>query len=165
MDILRDAGVIEVGGLPLHPLLVHAVVILIPLTSLALVLGTFWPAARRRLGVVTPLAALIVLVLVPVTVAAGQSLAEAVGETPAVQRHEGFGRMLLPWAIGLFIVCAAQWTWYRWGVARAGSSMSTSMRAVTVGVGVLAIAVAAGSVVMVVLIGESGSRAVWSGVV
>ena len=44
-----------IGGLRLHPLIVHAVVVLTPLTVLALLLGAFWPAARRRLGVVTAL--------------------------------------------------------------------------------------------------------------
>ena len=37
-----------VNGLPAHVLLVHAVVVLVPLTSLLLVLVAVWPAARRR---------------------------------------------------------------------------------------------------------------------
>ena len=43
------------NGLPLHPLFVHAVVMLIPVASIAAILGTLWPAARRKLGIVTPL--------------------------------------------------------------------------------------------------------------
>ena len=86
MDPLRAAGMFEIAGLPLHPLLVHAVVVLTPLTALALVLGSVWPAARRRLGIVTPLAALLLIVLVPITVAAGEALAAVVGPIPAVAR-------------------------------------------------------------------------------
>lgn len=79
---------LQVSGLPLHPLLVHAVVVLLPLTVIALLLTQFWPTARRRLGIVTPLAALAVLVLVPITVAAGQNLASLIGPLPAVQTHQ-----------------------------------------------------------------------------
>jgi uncharacterized membrane protein len=42
--------VLQVAGPPLHPLIVHAVIVLTPLTVLALLVGTFWPTARRRLG-------------------------------------------------------------------------------------------------------------------
>ncbi len=152
---------LQIAGLPLHPLLVHAVVVLIPLTVAALLLTQFWPAARRRLGVVTPLAALAILVLVPITVAAGQSLAQLVGPLPGVQTHQHYGRMLLPWAIALFVVAAAQWTWFRWGVGgdRAlGGALAAAARwllpaaSVAVGVGIL---------ILLVLIGDSGARAVW----
>src|SRR5690606_37393735 len=67
MDLLLAGNGFTIAGLPLHPLLVHAVVILVPLTALALVLGSLWPAARRRLGIVTPLAAALLVVLVPIT--------------------------------------------------------------------------------------------------
>lgn len=151
-------GSLQVGGLPLHPLLVHAVVVLLPLTALALVLAQLWPAARRRLGIVTPLAALLVLVLVPVTILAGESLKQTVGPLPAVAVHEGYGRMLPPWAIALFAVASAQWAWFRWGVRR----IRRLARAVFWVLAVASIAVAAGAVTVVVLAGESGSRAVWA---
>lgn len=160
MDPL-SADPLQIAGLPLHPLIVHAVVILTPLTVLALLLGAFWPAARRRLGVVTPLAAAVVLVLVPVTVAAGESLKEVVGPLPAVERHEALGQMLLPWAIALFVVSAAQWAWYRFGRPKAASK--TTARVVGVVLAVLAVVVGVGTVVVLVLIGDSGARAVWGG--
>ena len=49
-------------GLPAHPLIVHATVVLVPLGALLVLLHAVWPAARRRLGVVTPLVALVGLV-------------------------------------------------------------------------------------------------------
>jgi len=58
----------EINGLPAHVLLVHAVVIVIPLAALLTVLSALWPAARRRLGIVTPIVALIALILVPVSI-------------------------------------------------------------------------------------------------
>ena len=149
----------EIAGLPLHPLIVHALVVLLPLTALALVLGTFLPAARRRLGVVTPVAALVVLALTPITVVAGDSLMETVGPLPGVAEHADLGRMLLPWTIALFVVSAAQWAWHRFRPERSDPRRSDAV--VTAVLAVLAVAVAVGSTVMVVLIGEAGARAVW----
>lgn len=161
MNSLPAAGAFEIGGLPLHPLIVHLVVVLTPLTALALVLSVFWPAARRRLGIVTPLAALFVLILVPITVAAGESLKEVVGPLSAVERHETWGRMLLPWAIALFVVAAAQWAWYRFGRPGVVEERRSLARVTEVVLGVLGIGVSIGTIVMIVLIGDSGARAVW----
>ncbi|WES64975.1 hypothetical protein P0L94_02620 [Microbacter sp. GSS18] len=165
MTLFADTGIFEVAGLPAHPLLVHAVVVLIPLTVLALWLGTVWPAARRRLGIVTPAAAVAVLILVPITAAAGRALAEVVGPLPAVQRHQAFGQALLPWTIALFVVAAGQWAWFRYADARVRVRSRRWAHGVVIALGALAFAVGAGSLVMVVLVGDSGARAVWSGVV
>jgi len=157
----------EFAGLPLHVLLVHAVVILMPLAAIAVVLHAILPAARRRLGAVTPIAALIVLVLVPITVAAGEHLKTLVVVTPAVERHEELGRTLLPWAIALFVVAVADWVWFRFFVGPTSELQVSSMlrRVVLIVLIVASVVVATGSIVDVVLIGEAGSRAVWGGLV
>jgi len=144
----------EIAGLPLHPLIVHAVVVLVPLTALALVLGALFPAVRKRLGIVTPVAALLVLALVPVTMLAGEALAERVGPIPAVVHHAELGRLLWPWTLALFLLAGAQWAWHRFGAP--GRVARTVMA-------VLAVLVGAGATTMVVLIGEAGARAVWGG--
>lgn len=147
-----------VAGLPLHPLLVHLVVILVPLTAIALVLAVLWPAARRRLGVVTPLAALALVPLVPITQQAGEQLASEVGPVPGVAEHQALGEQLLPWTIALFVAAAAQWAWFRWGAPRQSGASRT---AVHVALAVASVVVAGGITTLVVLIGESGARAVW----
>jgi len=154
---------IQVAGLPLHPLVVHAVVVLTPLTVLALLLGTFWPQARRRLGIVTALGAALLLVLVPVTVLAGRSLAALLGPIPAVVRHQGFGEMLLPWAIALFVVAAGQWAWFRFAGERMQRNSPGTARVVRVVIAVAAVVVGVGTLVLIVLTGDSGARAVWGG--
>jgi hypothetical protein len=156
---------LQLAGLPLHPLLVHAVVVLTPLVVLALLLAQVWPAARRRLGVVTPLGALAVLVLVPVTVQAGRELAAVVGPVPGVATHQAYGEQLLPWVIGLFVVAVAQWGWFRWGEPRyrLPDSPTTLRRAVWWVLAVASVVVAAGTTWLLVLTGDSGSRAVWGG--
>ena len=86
----------QIGGLPLHILLIHAVVIFVPLTAVAVVLHAIWPAARKRLGFVTPAAGFLLVVLVPVAVWSGEWLRDQIGVTDAVARHEALGRTLLP---------------------------------------------------------------------
>lgn len=99
------------NGLPLHSLLVHFAVIIIPAAALAVLLTAFWPAARRRLGLVTPILALAALAAVPLTVTAGEWLYERVEHTPAAQAHEAIGKSILSWVIALFIVAALQRVW------------------------------------------------------
>lgn len=154
-----------VAGLPLHILLNHAVVVLVPLTAVAVALHGLWPAAARRLGIVTPLAALVVLVITPITVKAGEALEKIVGVTPAIQRHDALGHLLPPWIVALFAVAVAEWLWSRYGPRWGARMRPRGRRWTRVGLAGAAILVAGGCVVMVVLIGDAGARAVWSGVV
>ncbi|WP_104139970.1 DUF2231 domain-containing protein [Arthrobacter sp. ZGTC131] len=157
----------EVTGLPMHVLLVHATVVFVPLAALCVVLSIVWPAARRRLGIVTPLLALVALVLVPVTAAAGAWLLERVDSTPRIIAHMQLGGTLLPWVVGVFLVALAQWLWFRYGATQAdglrsrlGTAGSRVVGAIAV---VLVLVLCGGTVFTVVQIGESGSRAVWEG--
>jgi uncharacterized membrane protein len=140
-----------IHGLPAHPLLVHAVVILLPLTALAVVLHALWPAARRRLGAVTPLLAAVVLVLVPITMHAGNDLAQRFGDNALIQRHRQLADQLPPWSIGLFVVAVLVWGWRR------------PPRWAHVLVAAAAVVVAVGATVMLVRIGDAGARATWGG--
>ncbi|WP_104193103.1 hypothetical protein [Cryobacterium sp. Y82] len=159
----------EFNGLPLHVLIVHAVVIVVPLAALCAVLTAFWPAARRRLGIVTPLIALGALVLVPLAVQAGEWLqSRLVIVTPLLGAHTSLGSTLLPWVIALFLMALLQWGWYRY-IAGDGVRFTAVLRSrtgrliATVILDLVVLASAIGSVVTVALIGESGSRAVWTG--
>jgi uncharacterized membrane protein len=147
-----------VGDLPLHPLLVHLTVVLIPVASLTVVLAAVWPAARRRLGLLPPILALLALIAVPITTSAGSWLAERVGHTPLVDRHEALGNLMLPWTIALLVVAVAVWAWHRFGRATGRARMT-----VTIALAAAAVVVAAGSVVTIIQIGESGASAVWTG--
>jgi uncharacterized membrane protein len=148
-----------VTGMPLHPLLVHAVIALVPLTALAVVLHVLWPGARQRLGGVTPLLGLATMIAVPVTVLAGQALLSQVGPIPAAERHGALGQTMPFWAGGLFLASLGVWAWYRY---RDRLVLSQSARkGITIAVGVVSILLAIGSMVMVYLVGDSGARAVW----
>ena len=153
----------EVNGLPLHVLLVHFVVVLVPLTAIAALLVPLWPAARRRLGIVVPLLALADLILVPIVTSAGEWLQERVPSTPLIVQHAALGHTLLPWVIALFVFSVAQWAWFFF-VDRPDSPRRPSpvvRRVVMIVLIVGALVLAVGTVVEVVLIGEAGSRAIW----
>ncbi len=149
-----------INGLPAHVLFVHVVVVLVPLTALALVLCAAWPVLGRRLGVLLPMLGLVTLVSVPVTTHAGEWLAQHVGRDPLVRKHAELGDGMLPWALGLFLLTAAVWWWVRRSAASHGGTVAVSaaMRATAV---VLSLVVAAGSVVTVYRIGDSGAKAAW----
>jgi len=154
------------AGLPLHILLVHVMVVLGPLTAIAVLLHAFWPAARRRLGVVTPLAGLVILVLTPITVEAGEFLQSVVGTTPALATHVERGEELLPWSIALFVVGLAEWAWWRFALgAEYGARLTSGVRwGGTVVLWVAAAVVGVAFLIEIFLIGDSGARAVWGGV-
>jgi hypothetical protein len=177
----------RINGLPAHVLLVHAVVVLIPLAALLLLASAWWPAARRKLGLLTPLVALVALLLVPVTTHAGEWLRDRVPATPLIQRHAELGDSLLPWAVAMFAVAVFLWYVHDGPAQRgrtrrpeadlvepAGSAdgaVRTATRTeaparvnvLTLVAAVLATVLAIGSVIQVVRIGESGSKAVWQG--
>ncbi|MCM3882333.1 DUF2231 domain-containing protein [Frankia sp. R82] len=163
-------GPTEIRGLPAHALLVHVVVVLVPLAAAMAVGSAVWPAARRRLGAATPVAALVALVSVPLTTHAGEWLEARVPSTPLVRRHTELGDALLPWVLVLFVLAAALWLLQRRAAPATaspdGQTRSQAGRpihgAITIAIAVLTIVAAVGSVVQVVRIGESGAKAVWS---
>jgi TRAP-type uncharacterized transport system fused permease subunit len=97
----------EINGLPAHVLLVHAIVVLVPLTAILLLLCVFWSAARRRLVWPALALATIGLVLTPITTEAGEWLERRVDASALLQAHTRLGDTLLPWTVGLFVVSAA----------------------------------------------------------
>lgn len=98
-----------IGGLPAHVLLVHVVVIFVPLAALLVILSAVWPAARRRLGIITPIVALVAVASIPPTVHAGSWLIRRVPRSPLVHEHAELADGLLPWAIGMVVFAVVIW--------------------------------------------------------
>jgi hypothetical protein len=159
------------AGLPLHVLLVHAVVVLTPLVALALVLIAAWPAARRILWLPVLIAAALLLPLGLITIEAGKWLEQRVPPAPLIQEHTAQGEDIVPWLITLLVAAAviAMWAVIELIAARraSGSEPVRPARALQITVGVVltlgAVAIAAGSSWTLVQIAEAGSRAVWEG--
>jgi hypothetical protein len=160
-------GPTKISGLPAHILLVHLVIVAVPFAALVVVVAALWPSARRRLGLITPVVALLALLTVPVTTHAGEWLKARVAMTPLIRRHVALGKGLLPWMIGLFVVAVLVWVWDRAG--RAAIDRSRARGSALHGpigrgvVAVVALAISVGAVQQVVRAGEAGSRAVWTG--
>ncbi|MFC9845532.1 DUF2231 domain-containing protein [Streptomyces sp. NPDC060223] len=163
-----------INGLPAHVLLVHFVIVLVPLIALVLVVTTVWTTWIRRLGVVLPLFALVTLISVPITTHAGEWLEKRVPRGPLVRTHADLGDTLLPWVAALFVVSVAVWWFGRRAMvhssahrhththARAGLSGAVPLSMpVRVAAIVLSVVVAAGCVVQVYRIGDSGAKAAW----
>ncbi|WP_169053987.1 hypothetical protein [Agromyces sp. H66] len=159
------------AGLPLHVLLVHALIVLTPLVALGLVLIAAWPAARRVLWIPMLVAAALLLPLGLVTIEAGKWLEQRVPPAPLIQEHTTQGEDIVPWLygiVGLAVVVAA-WAVVELVAARrdAGAAAGRPGGAVRIVVGAVltlaALGVGAGTTWTLVQIGEAGSRAVWEG--
>ncbi|MDH6566074.1 hypothetical protein M2160_001095 [Streptomyces sp. SAI-117] len=153
-----------INGLPAHVLLVHFVVVLVPLTALALGVCAVWSSAAQRMGLVLPLLALVTLVSVPLATEAGEWLEAHVDSDALVRRHAALGDGLLPWAGGLFLLAVLVW-WTARRTTASGSGTTRGIRRsaapVRVAVAVLSLVVAVGAAVDVYRIGDSGAKAAW----
>jgi hypothetical protein len=102
-----------IDGLPAHVLLIHVIVVLVPLGALFTALSALWPAARHKLGFISPLTCLIALAFVPITTNAGVWLKDHIHATGVlaehIKTHEDLASGFVWYALGLFVVSAAVW--------------------------------------------------------
>jgi hypothetical protein len=150
--------VTTISGLPAHVLLVHAVVVLAPLTALLEILCALWPAARRRLVWLVLAFAAITTVLTPITANAGEWLYDREAHPRAIlNTHAERGSLMIYFSIALLVVAAVLASSH-WREVRSAKPAFV----VSVLVAVVAVIVGAATIVQVVRIGDSGARAVWS---
>ncbi len=144
-------------GLPAHVLLVHAIVVLAPLTAALEMLCAIWPAARRRLVWLTLAFAVAVMALTPLTTSAGQWLYDQLPQHASIlETHHQRGQWMLYIAIALLVVAVVEVIQHLME-----SRSAEPKRALAAVVAVLALVVGAGSTVGVALIGDAGAQAVW----
>ena len=142
----------EINGLPLHPLVVHAAVVFGPLGAVA-ALAFLVPRWRARVR--WPMVGLAVLATGAIVAAylTGRPFLSSrppeIRASPMVLTHEHRARILLWVTLGFGLVAIASgWLATRTGVLRLALGAL---------LGVAALAV----LVMVVLTGDAGARAVW----
>ena len=148
-----------VFGLPVHPLVVHATVVLVPAAAVAVTLAALWPAFRRRAGVVPLALSLVALVLVPLSTQSGEALERRVDHSATLERHTQLADGLLPW-VALLVVAAAALYWHH----RRSSGGATVPRLLVVAGIALGLVGAAGTTFQVIRIGHTGAQAAWSDV-
>ncbi|MEV4133893.1 DUF2231 domain-containing protein [Dactylosporangium sp. NPDC049742] len=141
-----------VNGLPLHPLVVHAVVVLLPLAAVSVIAIAVRPAWRGRFGPVVIALAALATVAVPIATSTGDQLAERVG-LPG--DHAELGESLIYFALPLLAAAVALvWTHRRQASTPPRTVMTTVLA-------VLAVLLALANLVQVVRVGDSGAQAVW----
>jgi hypothetical protein len=147
-------------GLPAHPLVVHAAVVLLPLAALTTLVSAAVPRARRHYASVALGLALVATLAVGLAQGSGEALEEQVDETELVEEHTEQGERVLPWAIAVAVVAAA--------VAAipvlARRRPSLPVRTVTAAVVAVSLVAGVGATWTVIDVGHSGAKATWNDV-
>jgi hypothetical protein len=140
----------DLFGLPLHPLVVHAVVVLVPLVTAGMVLAVVSTAWGDRLRLVLAVLATVAAASAFVARASGQSLLARVPGSPEVARHADLADTL-PWFLLGSAALVVAWAWAR------------SQRRPATAIGITAALGSAGATIWTVLVGHSGAESVWGG--
>lgn len=159
-----------IAGLPLHVLVVHAVVVLVPLAVLATITVAAWPATRHRYGWLAVAVTALATAAVPIATSSGGDLRARLPRDPLIAQHAELGDELLIVVAPLLVAVTALMVLdhYRTRRTEGPGAMVTATstarwaRPTTLALAVLTVALAVVSAVQVVRIGESGARAVWS---
>lgn len=158
-----------VDGLPVHPLVVHFVVVLLILAVLGSVLVAVWPAVRRRFGWLVVAVAGVATLLCPVATDSGESLKLRFPDEPLVEQHQELGDLLVWWALPLFLAVTALMLVHRQREKRASTAGSDTENSrpggwpmvATVVTAVLTVGLAVGTGIHTYRVGDAGARAVW----
>lgn len=141
-------------GLPLHPLLVHAAVVLVPLAALGVI--AIVASARLRGRYSTLVLGLVVVAAVTtiITRFSGEALAEQLTE-PEV--HARWGNLTMLSAVALAALTLGWWFLQRRDAERLGQRGVGVLAA-----GALSVGAALASLTFVLLAGHSGATATWT---
>lgn len=153
-------------GLPAHPLLVHAPVVLIPLAAFTALVALVWTGGRRPLALATVLLAWAGAVGAVLAAGAGEALQNALGEdNPLVHDHAELGESLriiaFVFALAATVFVAVVWADRLPVAAESGIGRLLRRRGAVVGAGVLMVLLAALATGWTIQTGHSGAKAVW----
>ncbi|HXS87529.1 MAG TPA: DUF2231 domain-containing protein [Mycobacterium sp.] len=147
-----------ISGLPAHVLLVHALVVLAPLTALLEILCALWPVARRHLVWLVLVLAAVTTVLTSITASAGEWFYDQQHHPRDIlNTHADRGSTMIYFSIALLVVAVVLAV-----VHRRELRAVAPRRMVSVAIALLAVVVGVAATVQMVRIGDSGARAVWS---
>ena len=145
-----------VNGLPLHPLVVHAVVVLVPLSALGAVLLAVRPRWVRAYGPLVTVGAVLAAAAAWVAQQAGEALEGGLGYTgdvpEAIETHGRWGLYVVNLGIGFAVLSLVSL------VLAFALGAGTRWQVVA---GWLAAAVGVAATVFAFLAGETGASATW----
>ncbi len=145
------------NGLPIHPLLVHFIVVLAPLTAVLAILCAVWPAAREKLVWLVLALAAFTAVLTPLTSESGEWLEHHIDKSELVEKHTELGDSMLYFALALLVVAALLVVSHLRAIR--GKPLSSAL---SVAITVFVVLAGAATTVQVVRIGHSGAEAAWN---
>lgn len=163
----------SIDGLPLHPLVVHAVVVLLPLATAGALAVAVRPRWARTYGPLVAAAALAAAAAAVVAVEAGQALQVTLGAQgdplEGIGRHAAWGGQVRTLATAFAVAAVASTALaFRDEPATAGTPGTgggsrgwTTARRVSRGLAWLAVALGVAASGYAYLAGESGARSVW----
>jgi hypothetical protein len=175
--VVPTPAIFTIDNLPAHPLIVHAVVVLLPLAALGGLLMAASPSLRRRFGVAVLLLAAAGVGSVPLATRTGSELKSVLPpNNPLIEAHEQLGDDVLPYALAfgitvVLLVIAGRLADRERGAAQASPADGTAAtatprtwRRIALVAAALVVISGVAVTVQVVRTGHSGSTAVWDGV-
>ncbi|WP_232665331.1 DUF2231 domain-containing protein [Pseudonocardia sp. TRM90224] len=145
---------ITVDGIPAHPLLVHAVVVLVPLAAVGAIALAVRPVWGRTYGVLVALAAVVGAITATMAKLAGDQLEAAIeitpGFAPVIAQHGRFGlyTVVASWIFAVLTVASVVLERRMTGPAPRVAATASALAGIA-------------AIVCTVLAGHSGSAAVW----
>ncbi|WP_426561870.1 DUF2231 domain-containing protein [Angustibacter sp. McL0619] len=140
-------------GLPVHVLVVHAVVVLTPLMAVLTALVAWLPRWRAKVAWLVVVGNVVVVVLVKVAQLSGNQLLGRIGSSPAIEHHLKLGDQMLWFALAMLAASVL--------VALARNSSAPLPTAAAV----IAVVASLAAIGWVIRTGEAGSNAVWKDII
>jgi hypothetical protein len=142
----------SVAGLPLHPLVIHISIVLIPLVAIGALVMSYLPSFSRRYGKL--------ILIIAIVAQASLFLAKVTGEAFEEILDKEMGRHAELGEIAPFITLPMVALIYlRWRLDRSGATVGSAWVRRLTSVALIFAAIA--SIVVIVLVGHSGAESVW----
>jgi hypothetical protein len=142
----------SVAGLPLHPLVIHASIVLIPLVAIGALVMSYLPSFSRRYGKLILVIAIFAQVSLFLAKVTGEAFEEILDKD--MGNHAELGEIApfvtLPMVVLIYL---------RWRLDRSGATVgSVWVRRLT---SLALILASLASIAVIVLVGHSGAESVW----
>ena len=149
----------ELGGpfdlifnLPLHPLVVHGAVVIVPLVAFAALTMSYWPSFSRKYGGPVLILAFVAQASLLIAKASGEPFQARLNKD--IERHANFGEIAPLTFIPLLVLLIIRWRMDKSG-ANVGSAQVRRL------VSILLALAAILALVYIYLTGHSGAESVW----
>jgi hypothetical protein len=150
--ILAQEPLGMLAGLPLHPLLVHGAVVLVPLVAIGALVMSYLPSFSRRHGKIILGLAIIAQISVFLAKISGEAFEDILNKS--VEKHAELGEIAPFITIPMVVLI-----YLRWRMDRSGSTFgSVLIRRLT---SVALVVASLTSIVFIFLVGHSGAESLW----